>query len=173
MALVKGKLDANGHSSQRRAILKRCRILCVLGSLCFVGAIGFAGDKGVSEAKDLQGTWQAIDLEGNGEKLPDDQVRELKIVIQGDEIYAVKPQGEDPRNHFKIDPTQTPKTIDLFPVDGPRKGQLVAGIYSLQDGHLRMCINIFGKDTSQRPREFKTQAGDGWAFVTLERVKGK
>jgi len=36
-----------------------------------------------------------------------------------------------------------------------------------------VCINIFGQDTTQRPKEFKTQAGDGTVFATLERAKKK
>lgn len=159
------------HPSTRRVMPMRHRMVWVLGSLCFVVVVGVAVAKSTSDSKDLQGTWQAVDLEGNGQKSPADQVRELKVVIQGDEIYAVKPQGEDPRSNFKIDPSQKPKAIDLFPVDGPRKGQLVAGIYSLKNGKLWLCINLFGKDTSQRPTEFKTHGGDGHAFVTLERAK--
>jgi len=53
------------------------------------------------------------------------------------------------------------------------KGKIAAGIYSLKHGKLRVCVNLFGKDTTQRPTEFKTQAGDGTCFATLERAQGK
>ena len=147
------------------------RVLCVFAACSFTAVIAVAADKSASDAKDLQGTWQAVDLEANGEKSPADQVKELQIVIKADEIFAVKPHGEDPRNKFKLDSSRTPKTIDLTPLDGPRKGGIVAGIYSLQNGQLRLCINIFGKDPARRPTEFKTQAGDGVGLVTLERAK--
>jgi uncharacterized protein (TIGR03067 family) len=147
------------------------RLICVLAALSFTVVIGVAGEQSANNVKDLQGTWQAVEIEGNGEKAPAEQVRELKVVIEGDMLYAVKPQGEDPKNKFKIDATKKPQTIDLFPVDGDRKGQQIAGIYSLENGQLRICINLFGKDTTQRPTTFKTQEGTGVACVILERAK--
>jgi uncharacterized protein (TIGR03067 family) len=148
-------------------------MLWAFAACFFTVVVALADDKSPNDAKEMQGTWQAIDLEGNGEKRPDDEIKELKIVIKGDEIFAVKPQGEDPRNKFKLDPGKTPKTIDICPIDGPDKGKTAAGIYSLKNGQLRICINIFGQDTTQRPKEFKTQAGDGVALATLERAKQK
>ena len=130
-----------------------------------------ADDKSANDAKDLQGVWQAVDAEGNGEKLPADQVQELKIVIKGDELFAVKPSGEDPKNKFKLDSSKTPKTIDVTPIDGEDKGTIHAGIYSLKKGRLTLCLNIFGKDPALRPTEFKTKASDGVGLITLERAK--
>jgi uncharacterized protein (TIGR03067 family) len=149
------------------------RALCIVAVSIFATVVAVADDKGANDAKNLQGTWQAVDLEANGEKKPDDETKEGQIVIKGDELFGVKPSGEDPKNKFKLDSSKTPKTIDLTPIDGPNKGKTFAGIYSLKDGQLRLCINIFGKDITQRPTEFKTQAGDGVAFVTLERAKPK
>ncbi|MFZ1936755.1 MAG: TIGR03067 domain-containing protein [Thermoguttaceae bacterium] len=130
-----------------------------------------ADDKSANDAKDLQGVWQAVDLEGNGEKLPADQVKELKIVFKGDEVFVVKTSGEDPKNKFKLDPGKTPKTIDVIPIDGSDKGTIHAGIYSLKNGRLTLCLNIFGKDPALRPAEFKTKASDGVGLITLERSK--
>ena len=41
-----------------------------------------AEPKSANDAKNLQGTWQAVDLEANGERKPDDEIKELQIVIQ-------------------------------------------------------------------------------------------
>ena len=98
------------------------RTICALAAFYFAVVIAVA-DETSNEAKDLQGTWQAVDLEANGQKSPADQVSELKIVIQGDEIYAVKPKGEDPRSKFKLDPKKQPKAIDLFPETAPPRGR--------------------------------------------------
>ena len=149
------------------------RMLCVLAVSLFTAAIVVADDKSADDAKNLQGTWQAIAIEGNGKEFPADEVQDIQIVVKGNEIYAVKPEGEDPKNQFKLDPGKAPKTIDLTAIDGQRKGQVVAGIYSLNDGKLRLCINIFGQDTTQRPKRFGTQEGDGVVFATLERAKQK
>ena len=147
------------------------RVLCVFAAYSFIAVSALADDKSASDAKDLQGVWQAVDLEANGEKLPADQVKELKIVIKGDEIFVVRPKGEEPRNKFKLDSSKTPKAIDLAPLDGEDKGKVHAGIYALKNGRLTLCINIFGKDPALRPTEFKTKASDGLGLATLERTK--
>ena len=131
-----------------------------------------AEPKSVNDAQSLQGTWQAVNLEANGEKKPDDEIKELQIVISGDDL-ATKPDGEGRKCKFTLDSGKTPKTIDLIPCDGDGKGFTFPGIYSLENGKLRLCLNIFGKDLSKRPTEFKTQAGDGTSFATLERAKKK
>lgn len=147
------------------------RVMCVLAVCFFSAGVAIADNKSVNDAKKgLEGTWQTVDGEGNGKKLPTDQVEELRIVIKGDQL-DIKPDGEGRRTTFQVDPSKTPKTIDLIPHDGSRKGSIVPGIYSLQDEQLRLCINIWGKDPALRPTEFKAQEGDGCVFVTLRRTK--
>jgi len=147
------------------------RVLYIFMVCFFTAAIAAADDKTASDSKELQGVWQVVSLEANGEARPDDEAKELQIVFKGDEIFAVKPQGEDPRSKFKVDSSKTPKTIDLRPV--AEKDKIVAGIYSLKDGQLKLCINIFGQDTTKRPTEFKTHEGDGIAFAVLKRANKK
>jgi uncharacterized protein (TIGR03067 family) len=152
------------------------RILCVIAACSFFAAIALADDKTADEqsakdAKRLQGTWQAVEGEANGEKLPEEQMKELKIVFKDDEVWAVKPQGEDPKSKFKLDSAKTPKTIDVIPLDGPSKGKTMAGIYSRKKGRLTLCINIFSEDPSVRPAEFKTKENSGVILVILEREK--
>ena len=132
-----------------------------------------AEPKSVNDAQSLQGTWQAVNLEANGERKPDDEAKELQIVFKGDQVFAVKPEGEGRKVKFKLDSSKTPKTIDLIAIDESDKGKIATGIYSLENGRLRLCVNLFGKDTTKRPTEFKTQSGDGVGFATLERAKRK
>lgn len=146
------------------------RALCVFAVCPILVALAAADDKPAGDAKEMQGTWQAVNIEANGEKSPDDQIKEMSIVISGGEL-AVKPDGEGRKCKFKLDAGKSPKTIDLVPHDGPRKGQTVVGIYSLKDGRLSLCINIFGEDPAKRPTEFKTRERDGVGLLTLERAK--
>ena len=132
-----------------------------------------AEPKTVNDAQSLQGRWQAVNLEANGERKPDDEAKELQIVFKGDQVFAVKPDGEGRKVRFELDSSKTPKTIDLIAIDESDKGKIATGIYSLENGRLRVCVNLFGKDTTKRPTEFKTQSGDGVGFVTLEREKRK
>jgi uncharacterized protein (TIGR03067 family) len=149
------------------------RVLNILAICFFTAAVAIADDKTTVDNKTLQGTWQAVSLEGNGEARPDDEAKELQIVFKGDEIFAVKAKGEEPHLKFKLAPGKSPKAIDLIVLEGDDKGKTAAGIYCLKDGRLQVCINIFGQDTTQRPKEFKTHAGTGVVAGIFERVKKK
>jgi uncharacterized protein (TIGR03067 family) len=146
------------------------RVLFVCAAFCLVPALAVADKPSPKDSgKDLQGTWQAVDGEGNGEKLDEDKIKETQIVIESNTL-AIKPDGEGRKTTFTVDPGKTPQAIDLTPLDGDRKGTIVPGIYALKDGQLRLCVNIWGKDPAQRPTEFKTQPGDGYVFITLKRT---
>jgi uncharacterized protein (TIGR03067 family) len=124
------------------------------------------------DAKDLQGTWQVVSLEANGENKPADEFTGWKFVFEGDQGWLIKPDETSPKFKFKLDAAKAPKTIDLIVQEGNDKGKVAPGIYGLNEGQLRLCINIFG-DPSYRPMEFKTKERDGAGFAVLERVKDK
>ncbi len=48
---------------------------------------------------------------------------------------------------------------------------MAAGIYSLENGQLKLAVHNFGGDPAERPKEFKSQEGDGIGIVTLKRAK--
>ena len=131
-----------------------------------------AQEKTGDDAKDMQGVWKVIDLEANAEKKPAEEFQGIQVIVKGNELWAVKPTGADPKLKFTLDPQKSPKTIDLTVQEGNDKGKVVLGIYSVKDGQLRLCINIFG-EASSRPTEFKTRDRDGVAFAILEREKSK
>jgi uncharacterized protein (TIGR03067 family) len=148
-------------------------VLLLCAAFCLVPALAVAQKSSPnSTSKDLQGTWQAIDAEGNGGKVDEDKIKETQIVIESNTL-GIKPDGEGRKTTFTVDASKTPGTINLIPLDGGRKGTIVPGIYSMQDGQLKICINIWGKDPTRRPTEFRTQQGDGCVFVTLKRTTQK
>ena len=149
------------------------RIPITLALLFVPATIAFADGKSGDVAKSLQGTWQAVYLETNGEKSSDDQTKDLKIVFQGDHVFSLKLDGENPKVKFRLDTGKNPHTIDLIPIDGKDPAKIATGILALENGKLRLCLNLFGKDTTKRPTEFKTHSGDGTGigYAILERVK--
>jgi uncharacterized protein (TIGR03067 family) len=150
----------------------RPQYVFVLIGFLFTTGFAWAKEPPSGDARDLQGTWQIVDLEANGAKKPAEEIQGWKIIFEDDELWVVKPSGADPKLKFKLDPTKDPKTIELVVQEGKDKGKVAPGIYALGNGQLRLCINIFG-DLSYQPREFKTRDGDGVGFATLERVKAK
>jgi uncharacterized protein (TIGR03067 family) len=148
-------------------------VLFLFAAFCLIPALAVAQKSSPNGTeKDLQGTWQAVDAEGNGGRLDEDKIKETKIVIESNTL-GIKPDGEGRKTTFTVDASKTPGTINLIPLDGGRKGTIVPGIYSMQDGQLKICINIWGKDPTLRPTEFKTLQGDGCVFVTLKRTTQK
>jgi len=149
------------------------QVLCVFAAFCFTALIAVAAGANATDAKkDLQGVWQAVDAECGGTPSTVEQINELQIVIDGNK-FEIKPNGENRKTTYKLDTSKSPKTIDLTVADGPNKGQVALGIYALEGGQLEMCINLFGKDRTQRPTEFRTQSGDGFGLATFRRASEK
>jgi len=122
-----------------------------------------AGEKAVAE---LQGQWQPISIEIDGKKLDRGAVQSQRVVIKGDEMAT------DPGNviKFKLDPGKSPPEIDFTGIAGPGKGKSAGGIYSFQKGQLTLCIPADTQRQVPRPKEFKTQKGDGLVLIVLQRA---
>jgi uncharacterized protein (TIGR03067 family) len=148
----------------------RLQFALMFGGVLLAAGIAWSQQTISGDAGNLQGTWQVVDLEANGEKKPAEEIQGWKLTFKNDELWLDKPTGSDPKLKFKLDAAQSPKRIDLIVQEGKDKGRVAPGIYALANGQLRLCINIFG-NPSYRPREFKTQDQDGTGFVILERVK--
>ena len=143
-----------------------------IGFLLLSGVVAVAGEPqaGAKEKEALQGLWQAVDLEANGQKAPAEAAKVFQIQFKGDQI-VFNPAAENRRHTFAINPAAKPKAMDLTTGDGPKKGRtLPCAIYKLDGDKLVICIDKEGTH-GKRPTEFKTKAGDGLALITLERVK--
>ena len=115
----------------------------------------------------LQGTWNFLSLEVEGAKLPDAMLSGSKIIIKGDNFQSIS-AGVTYEGKIKIDPSKTPRALDLIFTDGPEKGRTSLGIYDLTGDDLRICLSLAG---NTRPTEFASKPGSGLAFETLKREK--
>jgi len=121
------------------------------------------------ETENLAGLWQAVELEANGKRESAEVAKGFRVLIEGDKI-TFNPDAENRPSRFILDPTNTPKSIDFIPQDGPANGQrLPVGIYSVEGDRLRLCIDKEVK-TGRRPTVFETRPGDGLALMVLKRV---
>jgi RNA polymerase sigma-70 factor (ECF subfamily) len=141
-----------------------------------VGLVARADDPAPDDAKLLEGEWRGVEIEVNGKKVADDEVKDLRMTFKGDDmtVRSASGGGGVRKKKFKRDPGKSPKAIDITSLDGQEKGQTAACIYSLEDGRLRICMP-YGptKDPGERPTEFKTGAGDGMMIFFLDRVNPK
>ena len=66
----------------------------------------------------MQGTWQLVSAETDGKKVPDDHVKQIRVVIKGDRHTVHFGEVVAKEVRFAVDPTQKPKTADDTLDDG-------------------------------------------------------
>ena len=137
----------------------------LLTAVLVVAAPAPAEDKKKDEEK-LQGTWIVVSGERDGMKLPDDKIKDLKVVIKDDTLTV-----GDEKTTFKLDAKKKPKTIDLVPIkkDGTKE-DMVPGIYEIDGDDLKMCWAKGGKE-ADRPTEFATKKDSRNVLFILKREK--
>ena len=112
----------------------------------------------------LQGTWQAVALEHNGEKLSAEAVKKFRVIIR-DNTITFDPDGNKREASFSLGTSSKPKSIFL---KADPNASMVRGIYALADGRLKLCFdNDEGKTT---PTEFATTPDNGLTLITLDRA---
>lgn len=147
----------------------RARILPVLLGILSAGAVLAADLTDETAKKELKlaaGTWKAVSFEKNGKAAPKEIVEQFSLVIEGDKWVTINGEQKTTLTLKAIDPTKTPKTLDLSEEkDG--KTILIKYIYELEGDTLKLCRSF--KDPSQRPEKFSSENGQGVGL--LKRAK--
>src|SRR5262249_14444817 len=107
---------------------------------------------------------KVVTHEVNGKKAPDD-IRIKKVVISAGKIDLYE-KGK-PDYPIKVDPTKTPKAIDVY-IPGAMKFKAhVKGIYELKKDQLRICLPL--STEAGRPAKFSSK--DFRCLYVLRRAK--
>ncbi len=120
------------------------------------------------EVRKFQGVWTIESSESGGMALAAEQLQGLLVTFEGakhtvkkgDEVLQVGTQ--------KLDPSKSPKTIDVTVTEGPSKGTVMLGIYEFAGDTLKVCFDPQGKT---RPTEFKSAPGSENFVNVHKRVK--
>jgi uncharacterized protein (TIGR03067 family) len=124
-----------------------------------------------AELQKVAGTWRLTSIEKDGQKTPDEEVKRHKLVIAGDKYTLRRADKAVEEGTVRIDPTRTPRTIDIFPTEPEGKVQL--GIYEWDgESRIRICFTHPGSDQT-RPREFSTTKGTGHVMEVCEQERAK
>jgi uncharacterized protein (TIGR03067 family) len=114
----------------------------------------------------LQGTWKLVSAMQDGKALPEDKVKQTKIVFKADSFrfpklaeYATSRAGT-----IKIDATKQPKEMDAVSTEK----EVMLGIYELNGDNYKVCFAPTGKP---RPSEFASTPGSGQILQVWERKK--
>jgi uncharacterized protein (TIGR03067 family) len=144
--------------------------------VCAVGfaAVGWSGapadDKAdlEKEVRKFQGTWTIESSETGGTPIPPGELKGLIVIFEGDK-HTVKTGDEVIQvGTQKLDPSKSPKAIDVTMTEGPNKGAVMLGIYEIDGDTLRVCFDPRGK---KRPTEFKSAPGSENFVNVHKRVK--
>ncbi len=116
----------------------------------------------------LQGEWSMVSGAADGQPMPDQMLKQMKRVCEGDEITATMGGQVFFKAKITIDPSKKPKTIDYQMTEGFTKGKKQLGIYEVEGDTLKSC---FGKPDAERPTDFTSKPGDGRTLSVWKRNK--
>ena len=116
----------------------------------------------------LAGAWDVLEMVDDGETLSHDLIRSklaeggrIRVVDRSFEI--VNPAtGEARTTAFRIDPSQSPRRIDVI----SRDDRILRGIYRFEGDQLVICQQ--SKPEEPRPDTFEARAGSGHMLLRLK-----
>ena len=116
----------------------------------------------------LAGSWQFVSIDDKGEKLGPKLVetrfaRDGILKIADRRMTIVNPvTGEQRTATYRIDPSKTPRRIDLF----TRDDRILRGIYKFENDNLIICLQP--GEAKDLPQEFASPAGSDLILVRLK-----
>jgi uncharacterized protein (TIGR03067 family) len=115
----------------------------------------------------LQGAWKMIALEVEGTQVPPEKFGKATLIIKADR-YLLDAGKTKTEVMLTLDPSKTPKHVDLTFLDGPNKDQVGKAIYSIDGDTFKICRALLTE--ADRPRQFATAPKSGQYVVTWQRV---
>lgn len=141
------------------------RLLLVLSVALFMAA---EDKKEESDLKKVQGTWEVVGTEREGEKGPEDELKkaEMRLVIDDTKFTYTIGGMKILSGTFKFN--EDKKTIDVDGTNADGKTSKTIGIYEIKGDTMRVCFVEEGND---RPTKFATKKGEKPMIVTYKKVK--
>ncbi len=118
-----------------------------------------------AELKNLEGTWQLVSAVTKGKAAPEEQVKQIRVVIHGNThsvYFGDRAVVKDV--HFTIDTKRSP----MWTTDTLKNGNVIRGIYELRGDTLRSCV---APENKPRPTQFTGKAGSGWTLRVFRKGK--
>jgi uncharacterized protein (TIGR03067 family) len=145
-------------------------LCCAVGFAACGGSGALADDKAdlEKEVKKFQSAWTFESSETGGKELPAGELKGLVLTFEGDKHTVKKGDEVIQVGTQKLDPSKSPKTIDVTLTEGPNKGKVMLGIYEIDADTLKVCFDPQGK---KRPTEFKSAPGSENFVNVHKRVK--
>lgn len=121
----------------------------------------------------IEGEWKVKSITTDGVEVKGDDVKDARVTFK-DGKFDPKGRGLNglALGAFSLDPAQTPKGFDLRFHEGPRKRELVQGIYTFNTDEVRVALR-FTRESQGRPKGYYSTAGTGILTLILEPVEKK
>jgi uncharacterized protein (TIGR03067 family) len=141
--------------------------------LTALASTSLADEAAEEESRKLEGTWKFVSLMSDGQEAPKEVIEKWRWSVRGDEITWGDPIQGETKTSFKIDPSKSPKAIEITALDGKTKGKSLQGIYRFEGERLTVCLpeGRQAEEGRTRPEEFG--GGQGMSLFVLERIEDK
>lgn len=121
----------------------------------------------MSTAPDIDGVWQMMRAERDGEIAPDEATRLITVQFRDGE-YFVRLDGEETdRGQFDLGGVVDTRTMLLRGTAGPNAGRTIPCVFQIRGDRLRVCYGMSGI----APTEFSTAIGDERYLAMYRRVE--
>jgi uncharacterized protein (TIGR03067 family) len=188
-ALMLGHPDHKnkGAAELRKLLLANARKVPGLQNRCVTGGvldIGFLapqsnpptvqgaspGSSGAAAGKAPRAVYQGVSAISKGKALPEAAAQQVRLAAVGNAV-ALRVGRTLFKGSPRLDPSQTPREIDLVGTSGPDSGARLQGIYAQEGDTLTVCVAAPGK---ARPTELRSTPGSGdepFLLLVLRRVE--
>jgi RNA polymerase sigma factor (sigma-70 family) len=117
------------------------------------------------DGEKIVGTWAYASVEVGGRKVPEEDLKEARMVFDAEGKFTANPKGHEMAGTYELDPTKKPREITTK--NG--EGRTHLGIYKLDGDSLTICMSE--EAGAERPTEFATKEGSKVVLVVLKREK--
>ena len=126
-------------------------------------------DGTAKELEALAGSWRPVAAENNGYKSSEREFMGIHWTRDAEGMWTMWRGGEAVVEWAvkTIDPTQSPKAIDIQVIGGPYRGTVYLGIYELDGDVLRICFAL--PDKPERPTDFSAAKGSLRALAVFKK----
>jgi uncharacterized protein (TIGR03067 family) len=123
-------------------------------------------DAAKKDLASMEGEWNLVAMEVDGKPVPAEKLVSAKLTIRGDK-YTLVSRNKQHEVELKLDPSKSPKEIDMTFLDGPNKDRVGKGIYEINGDKLKICRSLDPQD--ERPKDFKTEGKVNYFVMVWER----
>lgn len=126
-------------------------------------------DKVDQEDKKFEGTWIVTAMEVGGQKVPEEGFKEMIFIFKGKKYEQKVGDQVVEAGTQDLDPSKTPKHMDINVTEGETKGMKQLAIYEIDGDKAKICAANHGD--KERPAKFETKEGSKNMIFELKKKK--